>query len=50
MPGTTHADHLAWRGMAYVDDRQVITGIIHVLRSGGRWVEAPASYGPRKML
>jgi len=27
-----------------------ISGIIHVLKSGGRWVDAPSSYGPRKML
>jgi transposase len=28
----------------------VISGIVHVLRSGGRWIDAPASYGPRKTL
>jgi transposase len=28
----------------------VISGIIHVLRSGGRWVDAPDVYGPRKTL
>jgi transposase len=28
----------------------VISGIIHVLKSGGRWVNAPAAYGPRKTL
>jgi transposase len=28
----------------------VISGIIHVVRSGGRWVDAPACYGPRKTL
>lgn len=33
-----------------VDDRRVISWIIHVLRSGGRWVDAPVSYGPRKTL
>ena len=38
------------RGVPRVDDRRVISGIIHVLRSGGRWVDAPASYGPRKTL
>ncbi len=30
--------------------RWVISGIIHVLKSGGRWVDAPAVYGPRKTL
>ena len=38
------------RGVPRVDDRRVISGIIHVLKSGGRWVDAPACYGPRKTL
>jgi len=38
------------RGVARVDDRRVISGIVHVLKSGGRWVDAPAIYGPRKTL
>ena len=38
------------RGKLRVDDRRVISGIIHVLKSGGRWVDAPAVYGPRKTL
>jgi transposase len=38
------------RGKPRVDDRRVISGIIHVLRSGCRWVDAPAVYGPRKTL
>ena len=38
------------RGKARVDDRRVISGIVHVLKSGGRWVDAPADYGPRKTL
>jgi len=38
------------RGVPRVDDRRVISGIIHVLRSGGRWVDAPIVYGPRKTL
>lgn len=38
------------RGVARVDDRRVISGIIHVLKSGGRWVDAPSCYGPRKTL
>ena len=36
--------------MPGVDDRRVISGIVHVLRSGGRWVDAPAAYGPHKTL
>lgn len=39
-----------WRGVPRVDDRRVISGIIHVLRSGCRWADAPCSYGPRKTL
>ena len=38
------------RGVPRVDDRRVISGIVHVLRSGGRWIDAPAIYGPRKTL
>ena len=38
------------RGVARVDDRRVISGIVHVLKSGGRWADAPAVYGPRKTL
>jgi transposase len=33
-----------------VDDRRLLSGIVHVLRSVGRWVDAPAAYGPRKTL
>jgi len=28
------------------DDRRIISGIIHVLRSGCRWKDCPAVYGP----
>lgn len=38
------------RGVPRVDDRRVVSGIVHVLRSGGRWADAPAVYGPRKTL
>lgn len=38
------------RGVARVDDRRVISGIIHVLQSGCRWKDAPKSYGPHKTL
>jgi transposase len=38
------------RGKARVDDRHVISGIVHVLKSGSRWVDAPPDYGPKKML
>jgi len=38
------------RGKPRVDDRRVISGIIYVLNSGGRWVDAPRLYGPHKTL
>jgi transposase len=38
------------RGKARVDDRRVISGIVHVLKSGGRWIDAPSEYGPKKTL
>ena len=38
------------RGKPRVDDRRVISGIVHVLKSGGRIDPAPAVYGPRKTL
>lgn len=38
------------RGVARVDDRRVISGIVHVLMSGGRWIDAPSCYGPQKTL
>ena len=38
------------RGKPRVDDRRVISGIVHVLKSGARWVDAPDVYGPKKTL
>ena len=38
------------RGVPRVDDRRVISAIIHVLKSGCRLIDAPAEYGPRKTL
>jgi len=38
------------RGVPRVDDRRVISGIIHVLQSGCRWKDAPPAYGPHKTL
>jgi len=37
-------------GRPRVDDRRVISGIIHVIRNGLRWRDAPAVYGPSKTL
>ena len=38
------------RGVPRVDDRRVISGIVHVLKSGCRWADAPSIYGPHKTL
>lgn len=37
-------------GVPRVDDRKVISGIIHVIRNGMRWRDAPEVYGPHKTL
>lgn len=34
------------RGAHRVDDRRVISGIVHMLKSGARWRDCPAVYGP----
>src|ERR1700761_4153276 len=34
------------RGKARADDRRVISGILHVLKSGCRWKDCPPEYGP----
>jgi transposase len=35
-----------YSGARRKDDRRIISGIIHVLRSGCRWQDCPAIYGP----
>ena len=37
-------------GIARVDDRRVISGIVFVIRNGLRWRDAPREYGPRKTV
>ena len=34
------------RGAHRVDDRRVISGIMHMLRTGARWRDCPPEYGP----
>ena len=34
------------RGAHRVDDRRVISGIMHMLHTGARWRDCPAAYGP----
>jgi transposase len=33
-------------GKPRVDDRRVISGILHVLKTGCRWRDVPSAYGP----
>ncbi len=33
-------------GKPRVDDRRVMSGILHVLKTGGRWRDVPPEYGP----
>lgn len=33
-------------GAHRVDDRRIISGIVHMLRSGARWRDCPSIYGP----
>ncbi|EPZ5131833.1 transposase [Klebsiella pneumoniae] len=33
-------------GARKVDDRRVISGIVHMLKCGGRWSHCPVEYGP----
>lgn len=38
------------RGKERVDDRRVLSGIVHALRCGGRWADCADVYGPKKTL
>ncbi len=38
------------RGKARVEDKRVVSGIVHVLKSGGRWIDAPPEYGEENAL
>jgi transposase len=33
-----------------VDDRRVLSGIVHALKCGGRWADCSDVYGPKKTL
>jgi transposase len=33
-------------GARRVDERRVISGIVHMLKCGGRWPDCPSDYGP----
>ena len=32
------------------DDRRILSGIMHVLKTGCRWVDCPPEYGPHKTI
>ena len=38
------------RGLARVDDRRGVSGIVYVIRNGLQWKDAPPGYGPPKTL
>src|SRR5215211_6273236 len=38
------------RGVERADDRRVISGIVHVLKSGCRWCDCPPEYGPHTTI
>ena len=40
----------ACRGVPREDDRRIISGIIHVIKRGLQWRDAPVEYGPHKTL
>jgi mannitol 2-dehydrogenase len=37
-------------GPAREDDRRILSGIMHVLKTGCRWVDCPPEYGPHKTI
>lgn len=38
------------RGVPRVDDRRVLSGIIHVIKRGLPWADCPSEYGPAKTI
>ncbi len=38
------------RGGKQVDNREMLSGIIHVMQKGLRWMDAPTADGPHKTL
>ncbi len=38
------------RGKPRVDDRRVLSGILHVMKSGCRWCDCPLEYGPHTTI
>jgi transposase len=40
----------SWPGPKRKDDRLILSGIMHVVKVGCRWVERPKAYGPHKTI
>src|SRR6476660_7227845 len=38
------------RGVKPKNNRRILSGIMHVLKSGCRWVDCPPEYGPAKTV
>jgi transposase len=38
------------RGVPRVDDRRVLSGIIHLIKRGLPWSDGPAEYGPAQTI
>src|SRR4029450_1605031 len=38
------------RGVKPKNNRRIVSGIMHVLKSGCRWVDCPPEYGPAKTV
>ncbi len=38
------------RGVPRVDDRKVLSGIVHAIKRGLRWSDCPPEYGPAKAI
>ncbi len=38
------------RGLKRVNDHRVLSGIVHVIRHGVQWKDAPSGYGPHETL
>ena len=38
------------RGKKRVNDRRVLSGIVHALKCGGRWADCAEVYGPKKTI
>src|SRR5260370_20342512 len=42
--------HVNRRGVKPKNNRRILSGIMHVLKTGCRWVDCPPEYGPHKTI